>query len=153
MHFLMPIGGVKRRWHELVRAKDKPTVADVLVLANYFGVSLDTLALRLEDLQLQPAGMWQALCEGGLKVREAQTRYGLGHVPARDSVVPLRFQVLAVEALQRELITEGRFARMLGVDRLEARQVLEDLKQSGGTSNQGEPVEIDLAQTLKQPPK
>jgi ribulose bisphosphate carboxylase small subunit len=46
------------------------------------------------------------------------------------------------------LITEGRFARLLGVDRLEARQVFEMLVQSGDTSTQGAPVKIDLAQTL-----
>jgi Zn-dependent peptidase ImmA (M78 family)/DNA-binding XRE family transcriptional regulator len=132
-HFLLPMGGIKRRWHALVRAKDRPTVADLLVLANYFGVSLDTLARRLEDLQLQPSGMWQGLRAGGLKVREARSAYSRGHGPARDSVAPLRFQVLAIEAFQRELITEGRLARMLGVDRLEAREILEDLRWEVGS--------------------
>ena len=150
-HFLMPLGGVKRRWNELVRSKGKPTVADLFNLANYFGVALEALATRLEDLRLLPSGTWQNTRDRGLKVREAQAQLGLGAIPARDSVLPLRFQVLAVEALQRELITEGRFARILGVNRLEARQVFEMLLQSGDTSTQGASVEIDLAQTLDLP--
>ncbi len=93
----------------------------------------------------------QYSAESRAKIREAQAQLGLGAIPARDSMLPLRYQVLAVEALQRELITEGRFARMLGVDRLEARQIFETLRQSGGTSTQGGSVEIDLAQTLDLP--
>lgn len=151
VHFLMPIGGIKRRWNELLRAKEKPTVADLFTLANYFGVSLEALAVRLEDLHLLPAGTWQNYRDRGLKVRESQAQLGLGAIPARDSVLPLRFQILAVEAFQRELITEGRFARLLGLDRLEARQIFEMLKQSGGTSTGGESVEINLAQTLDLP--
>ncbi|GAB1544211.1 hypothetical protein NUACC21_68870 [Scytonema sp. NUACC21] len=39
------------------------------------------------------------------------------------------YQHLALEALDRGLITEGRFADFLGVDRLEARRIAEALRE------------------------
>ena len=40
----------------------------------------------------------------------------------------MRYQYLALEALTQGLISEGRFARLLNVDRLEARRIARELQ-------------------------
>jgi hypothetical protein len=42
----------------------------------------------------------------------------------------VRYPYLAIEALDRQLITEGQFAQFLRVDRLEARRIAEELHEN-----------------------
>ncbi|WP_293070547.1 hypothetical protein [Okeania sp. SIO2B3] len=43
-------------------------------------------------------------------------------------IIPVYYQHLAIEALDLGLITEGRFADFLNVDRLEARRIANSFK-------------------------
>lgn len=129
LYFLMPTGGLTRRFNDIRRTKGKITPADLCTLAHYYGVSVAAITLRLEDMKLLPTGIWEKLREGGFKVREAQQQLGLGALPARDEQLPIRYQYLAVDAFDRALISEGQFAKFLGVDRLEARRIAELLRQ------------------------
>ncbi len=112
------------------------TPAGLCLLAYYFGVSVQAMTRRLEDLKLVATGSWDLLVEKGFKPEEAQRQLGLGPLPSRDSRTPLRYQYLAIVALHRGLITEGQFARFLRVDRIEARAILEAVTpaQAGGNS-------------------
>lgn len=147
-HFLMPTGGLTRRFNEIHRTRSGPTLADLCTLAHYYGVSLAALTLRLEDIRAVPTGTWDKLRASGFRVREAQQQLGLGQLPARDDTLPLRYQYLAVTALEREIITEGQFARYLGVDRLEARRIAEVLQQHSSGVTDERTVGLDLAQPL-----
>ncbi|MCC6630169.1 MAG: ImmA/IrrE family metallo-endopeptidase [Chloroflexi bacterium] len=126
--FLMPSGGLSRRFTDIVRTKGKATPADLITLAHYYGVSVEAMTRRLEMMKLLPAGLWERLREGGFKVREAQQQLGLESPPERISTFPLRYQFLAIDAFVRGLITEGRLARLLDVDRVEARLLVEQLR-------------------------
>lgn len=134
--FLMPTGGLTRRYNDIRRTTGKITPADLCTLAHYYGVSVEALARRLEMMRLLPTGTWDALRADGFKVREAQRELGLAPIPARESTVPVRYQYLALSALDRELIGEGRFAHLLGVDLLEARRIAEMLR--GQTDDAGD---------------
>ncbi len=125
--------------------KGKITPADLCTLAHYYGVSVAAITLRLEDMRLLPTGIWHKLREGGFKVREAQRQLGLGAIPARDEQLPIRYQYLTVDALDRALISEGQFARFLGVDRLEARRLAELLRQQ---TTDDTTIDLDMTQSL-----
>lgn len=55
-YFLMPTSGLTRHYNDLLQSKSKPTIGDLCVLANYYGVSLSVLVRRLEDLSFAPGG-------------------------------------------------------------------------------------------------
>jgi len=124
---LMPAGSLRRRFHELARARKRegqgPTAGDVCHLAHFFFVSFEAMARRLEELALLPAGTWDRLRLQGFRVGEAQRLLGLQERPVDDGLLPARYRHLAVEAWQRERISEGQLASLLRVDRLTARRV------------------------------
>jgi len=60
-------------------------------------------------------------------------------------MIPIHYQHLAIEALDQGLITEGRFADFLNVDRLEARRIATGLREySSGMME--ETTHLDLRQ-------
>lgn len=130
--FLMPGSGLMRRFNDLRRTREKVSFADLSTLAHYYGVSVEALTRRLEEMKLLPTGTWDKLKDRGLKAREAQQQSGLGPIPAPSEHLPLRYQYLAVEAFTLGLITEGHVARLLQVDRLEARRIADVLEQEAG---------------------
>lgn len=141
MHFLMPAAGLVKRFSAF-NASGKFTPADLCTLAHYYGVSVQALDYRLEGLGLLPAGTWDKLKDRGFRVRKAQEELGLNEIPQRTDRVPLHYQHLAIEALDQGLITEGHFARLLRVDRLEARRVAVSLREH--SSGMDEASTLDL---------
>lgn len=148
MYFLMPTSSLSRRFNDIRRAKSKVTPADLSIIAHYFGVSFEALILRLEGMKLLPTGTLDKLRTGGFRIREAQKELSLSPLPARESVLPLRYQYLALEALDRELITEGRFAHLMRLDRLTARRLSELLRGDLGSTENDQIVSLDLSQSL-----
>ena len=136
LYFLMPVNSLLRRFADL-RGRGKFTPADLCTLAHYYGVSVQAMALWLEELELLPTGTWEMLQHKGFKVREAQRELQLAPVAERADRLPLRLQHLAIEALDDGLITEGRFASLLGVGRLEAQRLAELLRGHASDSFEG----------------
>lgn len=147
-YFLMPTSSLMRRFQDMRRTKQRLTPADLCILAHYYGVSVAAITLRLEDAQLLPAGSWDKLRNRGFKVREAQQEFELETLSARDEVLPTRYQYLAVDAFDRELITEGQFARFLDVDRVEARYIAEILRQHTRDVTDDATFDLDMTQNL-----
>lgn len=148
MYFLMPTSSLTRRFNDVRRTKDKMTPADLCILAHYYGVSVEAIVRRLEGMSLVPTGTWDKLKSGGFKVRDAQQKLGLLPIPARNQLMPLRYQYLAIEAYDRALITEGRLARYLRIDRIDARQITETLREQSSGFDNDAPIGLDLAQPL-----
>jgi Zn-dependent peptidase ImmA (M78 family)/DNA-binding XRE family transcriptional regulator len=144
--FLMPTGGLTMRFNDLRRSKEKVTVADLCTLAHYYGVSVAAFTIRLEDIKLLPSGTWDRLQQGGFKVREAQRELGLPPIPMRDDMLPIRYQYLAVTAFEEGLISEGRLAHFLRVDRLEARRISDLLRGHTSGITDARIIELDLAE-------
>ena len=88
------------------------------------------MTLRLEELRLLQPGTADKLKAGKTKIRDYQRELGLPPIPGNDDLLPRRYQVLALQALEQELISEGQFAHFLRVDRLAARQRIEMLHQT-----------------------
>jgi Zn-dependent peptidase ImmA (M78 family)/DNA-binding XRE family transcriptional regulator len=144
-YFLMPTSGLIKRFNDIYRTHGKFTPTSLFTLAHYYGVFVEALVDRLEEMELLPSGTWDQLRERGLKVTKVQQELGLEEISQHTDVTPLYYQHLAIEALDRELISEGRFANFLGVDRLESRRIAEMLrKYSSGMME--EVTHFDLCQ-------
>ena len=150
-HFLMPTAGIKRRFYDLRRANGgEITTADLCRLAHLYYVSFEALVLRLKNLRLIPEGVGERLKDSGFKPREAQALLGLAQRAPSDHPMPLRYQYLAAEAFESGDLSEGEFARFMGVDRLEARRQFEAIGKTSAVSEDGTVGEqwIDLAEII-----
>ena len=96
-------------------------------------------------MELLPTGTWDRLRKRGFKVRKAKQELGLEEIPQRTDKTSIHYQHLAIEAFDQGLITEGRFADFLGVDRLEARRIAEILRKHSSGMTQ-EMADFDLRQ-------
>jgi Zn-dependent peptidase ImmA (M78 family)/DNA-binding XRE family transcriptional regulator len=143
-YFLMPTSSLLKRYNDIYRTHGKFTPTHLMTLAHYYGVSVQALSLRLEEMQFLPSGTYDRLKERGLKVRQAQEELGLKNQSKSYDLTPIHYQHLAIEAYDQALITEGAFARFLGVDRLEARRIAEILHEQEIEEDQ---KNIDLTQT------
>jgi Zn-dependent peptidase ImmA (M78 family)/DNA-binding XRE family transcriptional regulator len=149
LHFLMPSSGLTRRFNDIRRTNGTITLAYLLTLANYYGVSFTALMDRLEMLRLLPTGTLDKLREKGFKVREAQRELGLQPVTTPSEKLPKRYQYLALIALDHELITEGQFASFLRLSRLEARNIAELLREQSDGLIDNKSVDQDIRQLLQ----
>lgn len=144
-YFLMPTSGLLQRFNDMYRSHSKFTPTNLFTLAHYYGVAIEALVYRLEDLELIPSGTWDRLRDRGLKVRQVQQELGLEDIPQRPDLMPIHYQHLAIEALDQGLVTEGRFADFLSVDRLEARRIAEALREHSSGMME-ETTHLDLLQ-------
>ena len=125
LSFLMPAGGVRRKFHEITASTGDFQVADLCRLSTFYFVSVQAMALRLDELGLIARGTWKMLAERGFRPRKAAEDLGLAsrQVDAPESY-PERYKYLAVQAHRRGLITEGQLSRFLRCDRVAAREVV-----------------------------
>jgi Zn-dependent peptidase ImmA (M78 family)/DNA-binding XRE family transcriptional regulator len=129
-YFLMPTSGLLQRFSEMYRSQGKFTPTHLFTLAHYYGVGIDALISRLEDLELIPPKTEHRLRDRGLPMQYLQPKLSLEQQGLQwPDRLPIHYQHLAIEALDQGLITEGRFADFLGVDRLEARRIAEALRE------------------------
>ena len=108
-------------------------------------MSIEALVYRLENMKLLSSGILDRLRDRGLKVRKVQQDLGLEEIDQRTDTLPIYYQYLAIEALDKGLITEGRFSNFLGVDRLEARRIAEILRKQSSDMPE-ESTYLDLRQ-------
>lgn len=147
-YFLMPTSGLTRRFNDIRRTKKNLTPVDLCTLALYYGVSVAAITLRLEDMRLLPSGTWNKLRAAGFKKRMIKQQQRPAITLARDEKLPIRYQYLALDAFDRSLITEGQFAHFLGVDRIEARQIAEVLRQHTSDMTDDTSIDLDMTQSL-----
>ena len=129
VHLLMPSTGVVRRFKDIRNLKKQFTPYDLVDMAHYFGVSVEALSYRLEDLRLIGTGALEDLKDKGFKVNKARTELGLDELPESRQRLPIRHQLLASQALEAGLIGEGEFADLLQVERVIARSVYNVLRE------------------------
>jgi len=148
---LMPAAGLRRRFNELSRAaRGRITAAEICQLAHHYFVSVEMMMLRLEELRLLPGGTWGRLHDRGFKVREAEGQSSLSPHSHGGRSLPLRYQYLAARAYEEGKLTEGELARLLRVDRVAARRLVQELAQSLFLQDEGQvaAIFIDLARSV-----
>ena len=148
---LMPSAGLRRRFNEQSRAaRGRIAAAEICQLARHFFVSVEAMMLRLEELRLLPGGTWGRLRDRGLTVREAEGQSSLSPHPHGGRSLPLRYQFLAARAYEEGKLTEGELARLLRVDRVAARRLVQELAQTLLLHDEGQvaAIFIDLARSV-----
>ncbi|NBC32968.1 MAG: helix-turn-helix domain-containing protein [Alphaproteobacteria bacterium] len=122
--FMMPAAGIRQRFRAFAQEAGRFSPRHLILMAFSFSVSMEAMGRRLEELELLPRGTWDSLKERGFS--GAMVKEVLGdRATADDSPVPPRLWLLAAEAHRRELLSEGQLARMLKMDRLEIREILD----------------------------
>ena len=144
-YFLMPTSSLLKLFSDLSRHGKKFTTSNLFTLAHYYGVSVQALTHRLEGMKLVPSGLWERLKDRGLKVKQVQQQLELQEIKQRADSFPIHYQHLAIGALDEGLITEGRFADLLKVDRLDARRIALELREQSGEISR-EIAQMDLQQ-------
>lgn len=113
----------------------------IIVLAHYFGVAREAMVRRLEELSLVKPETWDWFeANGG--ITDNQVRQVLGDLAApdlqkteADRPTTLRLNLLAAEAAERGLLSEGQLARLLCVDRVELREMLTNDELEGSEAD------------------
>lgn len=135
--FLMPARAVMQKFNEATAGAPKLTRRHIIVLAHAFNVSREALVRRLEELDLAKSGTWDWFQANG-GITDDQARQVLGDLQTPDThrveaerPTSLRLGLLAGEAWRRNLLTEGQLARLLRLDRLELRELLDSSGDDG----------------------
>lgn len=117
----------------------KLTLSDLIDVAREFGVSTQALVYRMVNLHLIQWEQADALVKSDdLLMLDRRIRKGEGD----KAPVSERFILLAVKCLRKGLISRGKFAELLNIDRVDIDEVIESY---GLTELEGESVEIVAA--------
>ena len=102
----------------------------MVLMAAHFEVAQEACCRRLEELGLLPARTWESMKARGFTgdfARRLLDEAGFASAkPGGDPVTP-RLWLLAAEAHDRGLVSEGQLSRMLHLPRLEVRRILDTL--------------------------
>ncbi len=125
--FLMPPSSVRRRFNELVESNHAFTPRHLIYMARSFHVSTQAMCRRLEGLELLPGGTFESLKDRGFKESavEGVAAQGVHHLSWDQ--YGMRLAQLATSALNRGLLSEGQVSRMLDLDRVDVRKMIEDV--------------------------
>ncbi len=122
--FLMPSTGVRQRFHDIVTTTNDFQVADLRRLSRFYFVSVEAMALRLEQLGLISKGSWQFLKEARFAPKQASEMIGLRPQPINDQPFPERYQFLTVSAYERGDLGDSDLAHYLRCDIVTAREIV-----------------------------
>jgi Zn-dependent peptidase ImmA (M78 family) len=141
--FLIPARGMLQKFQDLTAGSDRLTRRHVIVLASAFGVSREAMVRRLEDLRLVKRGSWDWFSDNG-GITDEQARQVLGDIRIPDTEradadrpTTMRLSLLAAEAYRQELMSEGQLARLLRLDRIELRAMLDGLELESDDGGEG----------------
>jgi Zn-dependent peptidase ImmA (M78 family)/DNA-binding XRE family transcriptional regulator len=127
--FLMPETAIRRRFLAVVDSCGDFQVADLCRTSAAFGVSVQAMALRLEQLRLLPKGTWDILNDQGFRASEARRSLGLQpDEQGTPAPYPTRYKYLCVKAYMEGKISEGLLSRFLRTDRVSAREIVDQCR-------------------------
>lgn len=121
--FLMPSATVRRVAEEYAGEGGVLAARHLILGARRFGVSLEAFTRRLEDLDLLARGMYDVLKDRGLDEQAVQQVLGPEEEPV--GLEGMRLLLLAAEASELGLYSEGQLVDMLALDRVELRRAID----------------------------
>lgn len=121
--FLMPSATVRRIVEEYVGEEGRLAARHLILGARRLGVSLEAFTRQLESLELLARGTYDVLKERGLD--EQAVQQVLGQEAAQVGLEGTRLLLLAAEASELGLYSEGQLADMLVLDRVELRRAID----------------------------
>ena len=139
--FLTPARTVMQRFHEITAGASRLTRRHVILMAHAFGVSREAMVRRLEEIDLTKPGTWDWFVANG-GITDAQARQVLGDLAAFDTdkfqvdrPTTLRLNLLAAEAWHQDLLSEGQLARLLHLDRIAVREIVDNVGLEGSEAD------------------
>ncbi len=137
--FLTPARTVMQRFRDVTQGASHLTRRHVILLAHAFGVSREAMVRRFEELSLTKSGTWDWF-EGNGGITNEQAKQVLGDTAVVDPIdakspTTLRLSLLAAEAWRQELLGEGQLARLLRLDRVQLREILDGVEVEGGDTD------------------
>lgn len=131
LEFLMPAALVRRYHADFRTETGRFSPRHLILMAHTLNVSNEAMCRRLEKLRLVRGGTWASLKDRGFSGETVRQVLGDAVPEQEQATMPPRLWMLAAGAYQRELLSEGQLARMLRMDRLEVRQMLDALDAEG----------------------
>lgn len=135
--FMMPARSVMEQFKDITAGSKNLSRRHVIILANMFSVSREAIVHRLEELKLVRPGAWEWFEQNG-RITDEQEREVLGDRQVPDQLagdakdpLPMRLSLLAVAAWRQQLLSESQLARLLKIDRIELRRVLQEDQAQG----------------------
>lgn len=135
--FLTPARAVMTKFQEVTAGASKLTRRHIILLAHFFGVSREAMVRRLEELSLTKPGTWDWFDHQG-GISDAQAREVLGDLVPEDDAkadarrqISMRMGLMASEAWRQSLLSEGQLARLLQIDRVDARALIDEFEAEG----------------------
>jgi Zn-dependent peptidase ImmA (M78 family) len=140
--FLTPARAVAARFQDITAGASRLTRRHIILISHAFGVSRMAMVLRLEELGLTKSGTWEWFAENG-GITDKQALEVLGETIAPDIAkaeavrpVSMRMSLLASEAWRRGLLSEGQLARLLHIDRVDARAIIDEFEAEGAVDDE-----------------
>lgn len=148
--FLMPATSVRQRFHDIVNSTGDFQVADLRRLSHFYFVSVEAMALRLEQLGLISKGSGQFLKASRLAPRPAADLLGGQSQPANDYPFPDRYRYLAVQAYERGDLGDSDLACFLRCDVATAREIVAQTLTTREVESTGEErgLQLDFRKSL-----
>lgn len=138
---LTPARAVMAKFQEVTAGASKLTRRHVILLAHFFGVSREAMVRRLEELGLTKAGTWEWFDHQG-GISDGQAREVLGDLIPHDDAkadarrqISMRMSLMASEAWRQSLLSEGQLARLLQIDRVDARVLIDEFEAEGAETD------------------
>jgi Zn-dependent peptidase ImmA (M78 family)/DNA-binding XRE family transcriptional regulator len=135
--FMMPARSVMEQFKDITAGSKNLSRRHVIILANVFSVSREAIVHRLEELKLVRAGAWEWFEQNG-RITDEQERDVLGDRQVPDQLaedakepLPMRLSLLAAAAWRQQMLSESQFVRLLKIDRIELRRVLQEDQAQG----------------------
>ena len=139
--FLTPARAVMVKFQEVTAGASKLTRRHIILLAHFFGVSREAMVRRLEELDLTKTGTWDWF-EHQHGISDAQAREVLGDLIPQDDAkadarrqISMRMSLMASEVWRRSLLSEGQLARLLQIDRVDARTLIDEFEEEGADTD------------------
>lgn len=140
--FLTPARSVVQKFGEITAGSPRLTRRHVIVLSHIFGVSREAMVRRLEELGSTKPGTWDWFqANGGISDEQAIQVLGEQFVHDAEKSdanrpVSLRLSMLADQVWRQGLLSEGQLSRLLSLDLVETRELLDSFNIEEGGANE-----------------
>jgi len=112
-HLLMPEDAIFNQLRLRKRLDVMLTLADIVNLEQFFGVSRKAMCRRLEDLKLITRELNESCCTNVIQSARSLGKSTELYLPTHENLIISDYAEKAAEALQRNLITESRYEEIL----------------------------------------
>lgn len=125
--FLMPAAEARRQFNSLAEIRGTFSIRELSEVAQFFRVSLEAITRRMEDLRLLPPATYETHVQPRAHKFGGQDR----NEAARASLGRTRLERHVVEAVSRELLSEGRASEIIALDRAQMREMIDAMGDGG----------------------